>query len=40
MISAVQHAKRNALKSSSKITMVGFVVLWCCGWLALGLVEC
>ncbi len=27
MISAVQHAKRNALKSSSKITMVGFAVL-------------
>lgn len=27
MISAVQHAKRNALKSSLKITMVGFVVL-------------
>lgn len=27
MISAVQHAKRNALKSSLKIMMVGFVVL-------------
>lgn len=27
MISAVQHAKRNALKSSLKVTMVGFAVL-------------
>lgn len=27
MISAVQHAKRNALKSSLKIMMVGFAVL-------------
>lgn len=34
MISAVQHAKRNALKSSLKIMMVGFVVLG--GALGLG----